>query len=979
MLRLGPTACRCTSTSTSLPCRHAVTPLRAYSRKTPPNNSAAPLPTYSYLPAIPDGVIMSSKSGHNVTSRTWFDPVQRGWRDWLIHPPTSSSSKPSSYPDPPSTSATMSESEATDLLSAYLTNRGPRSSLAQFSDEYGQLLDIATKDNMPFLKAMVLEDLEYREMSNNERNKLSLERFQKNVKGGKARNEDEIEARGLAELVNTRPVAAEPRTRRRNLKNGEQATIEEPAVDRLNPSDVEPTLAQSLKMLEQFASSTFPASQFSASQLTQVWAQFVQNADLEDSIIDFNLALNFLHRLVASPEPNSALSLNVFESLIHVLPDDLVATQPSVPNIPPDASLRIVLLRTIANAALSEDLYQVAARSLLSLENLHLSLLREHGLEVYRQAEDAEVLYRTVEGLLEDLKAERLTSYNLSKLPSSSRTDQESRLNQLSELVKLLATWPGLEQKTREVLLEQYVEECGQRSRWDLVATVFKHQNAGEKSFELPKYHLKLARWLAGEAPFSTYASGEQHPQPEDFALFARTTHSQLNRTTLGDRWTSDDKFDWIDLLTTSKGATKETRSLARRIVSFWTQNRSLANSRTPFVLRGSTLLNLIRTSLPPYAPSRTHHAEFLRSLLNNLIQALVSPSSPYSNTAPNTPSASPRLDHYDLTTLAQAYGLLRDVDSVAQVYRKLLELRLLPDQKDVAHVLGSVALSQEDAGIGLVRQAKRTGLAIGPEVIKTLIKGIMQSELEASRASSSLRTAAVDQSVEHVVPVWKTKVDSVIKFARTELDFGAAEMRNLEDYVLSFVPLSSAAQLARLPTSRLESILTLARQNRTLSTRVVLGLLSKALDTRNYALATRIYLIAIDPSSSSSSSTLPNSVLTLTLKTLFKAHKASSGSSKLKVLGSLQEVLDLSLEKGTSMITQSQENLELCLQGLVKVGQVDAVEKFWEALEGDFDLRNQVKETVVRWAVGIEGRDRTSSREGIVGVWARERLREKQ
>ena len=66
-----------------------------------------------------------------------------------------------------------------------------------------------------------------------------------------------------------------------------------------------------------------------------------------------------------------------------------------------------------------------------------------------------------------------------------------------------------------------------------------------------------------------------------------------------------------------------------------------------------------------------------------------------------------------------------------------------------------------------------------------------------------------------------------------------------------------------------------------------------------------------------------------------------------------------------------------MTLRGLIKVGEVDAIVRLFEEL-GEVKVRSGTREMVVRWAVGMRGRERVRNGEGRIGEWAREVLKER-
>ncbi|GAA5979476.1 hypothetical protein JCM5350_003918 [Sporobolomyces pararoseus] len=1022
MLRLAR-ACKCTSTSTSLtPCKHA-TLSRSYSRKSLPQQS--PLPTSAhphahshYTPPTP----ASTQGG-------WFEPLQynrSGFRDWLNHSPSPSSSPSSSQQAPtsrqqqqqdPSSSTTKSTTDS--LLNDYLTNRGGGggrgvgSKNFGFKDEYGvelKLLEgLADEKDLHFLKAMVLEDLSElgkRGGIGNERLMGTGEEEEEHKKEGGLK-----EVKGLTEMIIT-PTPPPPQ---------EVANVEKKKQKKVPEEIVDSRAVDSLSsILQQISSSS--TSSFTLSQLTEAWNDFISTADLEDSLKDYSQTLSFLHYLLSSsPSPSNAmkkeeevedylpLALEVFSSLVQVLPEDLIATTNDE-----KLSIRFVLLRTLVNAALDQDLFSISSKALQSIRQPQSE--GEEGVQTREEKEEFETKVRiTLKGWLGEFKDERIKSYKPNELESS-RTSLET----LSELIGLLreSRKEGITviRNQGKKLLDKFVEECAERYRWDLIAKVFREWNGDGGVYELEKYHLKFARWLTGEAPYSTYYTTSitttphhrsRQSQPDLFSLFARITHSQLRRPQEQGHssliWTLSEKNEWIDLLTVSAGSTLETRSLARRIVSHWTttitttpQQAPLSSSPPPFVLRGSTLLNLIRSSLPSTSskkPLSEERLNFLRSLINNTIQSLISPNSPYSttNTIENSSSSKkktngpggggPILNHFDLTTLAQAYSLLGDSNSVEQVYKKLLELKYLPDQKDLELILRSSTMG-ETGGLELVRQAHKMGVGIGERVVEGLVKKILENEVERRRR----RSLKEDKQKKKKRPDdkgWKFKIEEVFKFAREELKFKETgkEMEKLENLVLGFIPLSEPNRLVKLSDSRLLSILKRNKvEEEGISIKIGLGLMKRCFETNSYRLVTRLYQLVLDHSSNS----LSPELLTYTLETLLKSSSSTSSSFlKSKILDSLKSTIDSTLSSPhLSALVNNEKNLELTMKGLIKIGEVEAIEKFWQTLaERSIDVDNvasSTKSLVVRWVVGKEGRDKVlNESRGIVGEWAKEILSE--
>ncbi|GAA5896093.1 hypothetical protein JCM5296_006243 [Sporobolomyces johnsonii] len=1008
LIRSLSNACRCASTSTARPCRHA----HQDSRSTPP--ASAPPPSAEPARSSP-----SSPLGPN-RSQKWFDSVRPDWARWIektrIKPSTSSSLAPLSLPSinrQPSTPPTLSQQRhilseplddaAVNRISTYMTFRGPRTALGQFEDEYGELLDIAEKSDMPLLKAMVMEDIEVAKMSSNERNDLQMERF------AAPRLDEEKQmfaTKGFGEMVDSEgpaDMSEDAVGRRRRLAKGQEgkavavAPLGEEAIEPVDAERLSRTLAiNSLRQVVAASSRDEPLPSDLASKtpfaandearLQLVWTTFLSEADLDESIDDFRLALSFLHYLAAPNTPSRylattttptppylPLAIEVFSTLVDVLPEVLVASEPtSTLSLPPDASLQLVLLRTIANAALSEDLFALACRALVSLDTLrtlHPSITSSNDAEV-----DVDLLTRVLSSTLAELSRERQSAYRPTTLPSASRSP-DSLLSLAHSLLRISAKWiPQAYTDTDQRVLSapiraavsSFAEEAAARYRWDALADVWRVWS--EKGWELEQSHLKFVRWLAGEGPYSTYArsaeaarAGERSirtVQTDLFARFAKATYVQLRRRTVGSGWTSDQKFEWIELLCASKASTQATRLLARRICTFWSEQAPLGSS-SPFVPRGKALLNLTRTALPPY----DNDPDFVRKLATSFIASLISPSSPYA-------AKDGKIEHYDLTTLAQVYTMLGDHDSVAQVYRRLLTQKILPDQADVATILTTAPKRHAESALSFVKQAGEIGLKISYEVVEGVLRSVLEEELKTRQDSASEAPHRADVRLQN-------KVRLVCRLAE-DLGLARKDVARLSDFAATFLPLTSSSSTAHLPVGRLLDLVaspTTGDANPT----ITLALLRKCKSARDWGLATKVFLRATENSTDAAPAAVHDDRLVrLALDVLLTSHAHSKSSSRDRIREALVAVIDRALAPTPPLIA-SQATLDLCLRAMFKFGDVDAVDRLIEVLRGagvHVKPSEGVKATVGRWAKDLLGKEAIDEREGWVADAARAYVR---
>jgi len=276
--------------------------------------------------------------------------------------------------------------------------------------------------------------------------------------------------------------------------------------------------------------------------------------------------------------------------------------------------------------------------------------------------------------------------------------------------------------------------------------------------------------------------------------------------------------------------------------------------------------------------------------------------------------------------------------------------LKFLPDKRDVELVLSSRS-GDRDGGVGFLRSVKGVGVKIGGEVLKGLMRGVVRDGE-------------------------REKVEGVMRFGREEMGLSKGEIRELEELKIREWdgPRMSTKELVKLSTRELRNLIMSEKGG--LSMKKAMGYMRKASQTRNYGLSLKIYHIFLrssSPQSTSSLSTLFHSTLT----TLIDSLKHSKSTLRPPILQALASTIDQTLSLSPSTISGSKDNLELTLRGLIKVGEVDAIDRLFEEL-GEVRVGSGTREMVVRWAVGVRGRERVRSEEGRVGEWAREVLKER-
>ncbi|GAA5982580.1 hypothetical protein JCM10908_006705 [Rhodotorula pacifica] len=998
-------ACRCASTSTAAPCRHGVREFSRYATiETTRNGSEA---TRDGGAAALDYAAPLWGSSAPTDSQ-WFYAARPAWTDWKRNsppspatyapspvsptkPPHLDESRPSDHPAPSGLSPSSSLPDSAEVrVSAYLRSRGQRSALHEFRDEYGQVLDVAERADMPLLRAMVLEDQELAGVSHRGLKVLEIERFATNrpKEGGEVAHAVRTSAGSLQQLGHPdSPTSAttQGRRRRRSRSNVVAAPTPSPEIAPLLAAQPELDAAPRLVAYSGGASEDLAS-------LALDWRAFSDTADLETSDKDLHIALDFLLQLshptahLASHSPSASLppsttqlqlALRVLQRLLDVFPEDVVQPEPTRVDLPQPIRLQVVLVRTLLEIALREELTDLASRALhamAALRNIHPALA-----DSPESSFDILAVGKVLQRSLVTLREERQTSY-----PPALRSDawsSSSEISRAAALLRLRYRFSSSRQvdpaeslsRTVHQHLSSFADECASRRRWDLIAECWRLWS--KRGWQVGRHALPLARWLAGASSPDMYGRGAlavPAVNPRLFSVLANEVATTLHSGRIGLDWTAEAKNDWVDLLCASRAASRATRQTARRLVTLW-QQRQPVGSATPFVLRGSTLLNLLRTALPPYA----NEHDYPRQVLSAHVATLVNPASPYA-------SKNGRIEHYDLTTLAQAFTLAGDHASVGQIYRRALEQRHLPDAKDVGVVLADVARRFPDGAFEQLARAAASGLKVDLE----LVQAVLTVRLDQLRHTAS-HGAAVDE---------KMRLQDAISDACAlagRLGFAEHQVVALRRFGENHLAADIAASVkpSRYGTGD------------EMSAGRAIGDLLKASCIGDWRLAHRVFtrtLIRDELGRTVAHGICDERLLTLCLETLLKADRSKGyRAERPAIRDAIAQVLAAAvaplaqlgggatpIPAGNVTLIRSRAGLDLVLEAYIRTttdpDATDAVmalvdrQSYLECAE-PLLLSDATKEKVVRWAVATRGRDVLLSQVGFLGSAAREVLNQQK
>ncbi|GAA5856664.1 hypothetical protein JCM9279_004864 [Rhodotorula babjevae] len=1070
-------ACRCPSTSTAtVPCRHSLPTIVARTHsKSAPSSATAHVERELERPFTYTAPLWRAQQP---AADHWFGALRPGWTGWHHRdssPPAPSieytrpeppehprpARAPASAGDepPPSSSAGAGAGTIDDAmasrLAAYFAARGPRSTLSQFRDEFGDYLAVAERADLPLVKAMVLEDVMLADETSARRRKwLGMERFA--TPDGGTGGEVEGEVRRVVEGGRARPAVLEvsvdreeERAPRRKegeerdvslrLDAGELAAASE-SVDAASALEVEleeldaPGAAVLLR--EYAAGRSGPTS---SERVALAWDTFLDTADLAESASDLELALSLLVRLAepavattttpssSASAANLPLALRVLDSLLDVFSDDVVAPNPTAPSLAHDARLQVVLLRTAATVALSDALLRLAVRALEALARVRLEHPALEGAPETETRLDGELLEGALGMAMARLRDERHETYRPSTLRDDADADAPSLVALSSSLLRVAAQWsPPARTSTSTSLsssttpapalvvpralavhLAAFADELAHRYKWGLLAAHWATWAA--RGWIMPRWHLRLVRWLAGDAPYSTYPLDQPSPtslptatpqrstrtvRRRDFERLALATSAHLQRGLVGRTWTTEQRCDWLDLLCTSRAATPRTRRAARRSALAW-HVAGTAPRAAPFVVRAGTLLALVRTARAPHVrggkAAQARATSEAAYLVGAHLAALANKQSPFA-------SATGEIAHFDLTTLAQAYGLLGDTASAAQVFRRLLEQKTVPDRKDVEVVLVAQAAASPDKALELVGTAARFGIQVDVDMLELVLRALLEAvngrargalpPLSAPSAPSPAAAALEPTAAELEQRAWHERNQVLVGLLELAKELGLApeDRRRLARYAHDFLPLRpSAAALpgaATLPHHLPSTTATHIPLHD--SPAAALEQLRAAHAQGDHRAAAHVLRRAVERLGLRDEGALMLALDTcaraLARAPLCRGGRGKGSDKRDEVRAVARDVIDVALAPVPTLV-ETQRGLDAVLEWVPKVGDVEAVEGLMELMHEQAEVAGQgepvapsdkVVEKTVRWAVGQVGKEELLAREAWLGKAAR-------
>ncbi|KAK4699538.1 hypothetical protein P7C70_g6718, partial [Phenoliferia sp. Uapishka_3] len=486
------------------------------------------------------------------------------------------------------------------------------------------------------------------------------------------------------------------------------------------------------------------SSPTASEKLADLWTTFLADSSLNsdtqtETQTDLSLVLSFLHLLTtsssSSESPHLPLALKVLQTLLSTNDTFSLANPPSSASLPHATNVQFVILRTLTSISISSPaLFPIAKKSLLSIATLRAL----HSIPPEDEDADLELLQETLSAITTHLREARQVEY-APRVPLGTPSTHPLLIAHFL-VHDLLPRWtpihstsasassPILSSYTSQ-LISGYTTEAAKRIRWDLVGQTWSRWSSRPRrrsvplsspsssslppallpKWTLPSHHLKLLRWYSGEAPFSTY--GISGPEIDNnghsirvvdgakvYDLALDTLRAFMRDKNLWENWGEVEKSEWIGLLSGGRASSRRTRSLARAFYKLWTIN----GGEEGVVLTAKALLGLVRTSCAPYGTQEVFAAGVVRRRVESMSGANGS-----------------GFDHFELTALAHCYLLLGDQDSMKGVYKRMLDLRIIPTQKDVEVIIKAAIRRSPGLGLWYLKDLWQKGWEIRRETFE--------------------------------------------------------------------------------------------------------------------------------------------------------------------------------------------------------------------------------------------------------------------
>lgn len=493
-------------------------------------------------------------------------------------------------------------------------------------------------------------------------------------------------------------------------------------------------------------------------RLQLVWDAYLSPSDaratpdLVHSVADFQLALTFLHHLVSSATEEEqgplTLALVVLRTLIEggaMAEEDVAAPPPPPPSscATKTVMLRTILLRTVVPLALGDGNFELACRALKELVELRAGWATVEVEEGEGEGDDEVermLVVQTAEQMIESIRRQRGKTYRRLDSPSpspDSDSDSDSDLLAVHHLLTVLLPQlspaaqlndqgsPHLDAHTTTLLASFAKEAVGAR-RWDALSSLWLAWRARGIRLEAP-HAVGLAKFYSGLLVLGGVERGGRG------LIRVREWELLVEEVRVG-LWSEREKVEWVEMLVRGLLASVRSARSARGVYEQIARKGGGGGGTLPLPLPPATVLAFARQSLKDGGAEGGR--AFAHRLALDYVRRLTAPSSAY---------ATARIPHYDLTSLAALYSLLGDQASVAQVFSRMLQAKILPDARDVQLILetsweveGESLEPQQEAEVVDTRLAVTLGFlswaaGVGVRLEKGTFEGLLRRMLKGA------------------------------------------------------------------------------------------------------------------------------------------------------------------------------------------------------------------------------------------------------
>lgn len=717
-------------------------------------------------------------------------------------------------------------------------------------------------------------------------------------------------------------------------------------------------------------------------RLQTVWTGFADEAQrtqlsYEAAQDDMHLSLDLLVRLVAQgitqAPPSDSVNLlpfavQVFKFLSETfIADNAIASTPSelaldgTSALPRETLVRLVLLRTIVTAANEEKMYDISIRAIHLLAVLRPGYMTKDKVELdFVSAQD------TLKRIIEDSQQFRRDNYSFSTatgpafplpstpLVSNRRIIRPQQLDYIhlahSLVINSFAALDCTPPSSATSLPARIVsaltllsDEIVHYKYYDLLSSIRAQFGAGDVSYWPLSTRVALLRYYGGISKFRVYAvRGVRRVQQREYEALAVDTwywFKNLSPEQVVVQGTAETRNDVLLVLCSARTRTGRTVDLSIRLYKLFKHAAKTTATTNSFILTPGTLLAMVAAAAPPVGKNLL----FAQELIGHYIASVTASTA----VAPPPNGTPTRLDHQDLTLLANCYSLVGDYQSCLQVFRRMLEQKMVPDAQDVVVFLTASTRRRSSLGRSFVKLATETGIVITEDIFAQLIREAMAAaRREGKNGVFELKNFI---NLAQDVGLSQAELERLTTLGKQQMVGTQVSLHTLLDGPQLFAAVERS-QFAEVRPAVLNKVLLNARS------------------TDNWETSLHLYRSSVEKG------VVTEMTVELTLQNLLSSYESSyrtleGKDRKAAIRPAFIEVIESALSgfAGTCRRVKTFETILLCC---LKLDDVEAVWRVCEAMElVSVEPREIVSLKVRRWAIAQVGKEAVHARGGWVGA----------